>query len=436
MNKKHLIIALTILMVLASASVSNALSSIDININGANVPFSIDSGKPFIDAYSRTQVPLRVTMEQFGCTVNWNSLNKIANVEKDGVIVEVPIGEPFIIVNGKEVANDTIAQIKDGRTYLPIRSVLQAFGAEVKWDSTNKTVIVNSMFKFDAKTGTIEDCHDDNYQNTDLSIPKEINGVVVRNIGPYAFYNSTMKNLMIPSSVETIDTTNNGYKTFGFMLENIYVDKASNDFSDIGGVLFNKNKDVLIWYGEHRKASEYTVPAGTNTLRKNSFTRNSYLVTLNIPASVALIENGAITNCTKISRINVDANNQHYYSIDGILYEKNGNPVILPASWNYKNTTPLENISPVPDTNTKPTSETTTNTSSAYVQERIKQYERDLTNLQSQIEIAKNSKTVRLYTEGQGWIWTYDSNFVSSLEKQYQSKLDSYNLFKAMNDIK
>lgn len=116
----------------------------NISIDNQNVQFTEASGAPFIDQANRTQVPFRQTMEQFGCTVSWEAVNKIAIAEKEGVIIQVPIGASYIIKDGQQITNDTAALIKDNRTYLPIRAVLEAFGAEVSWDSKTQTVLVFS----------------------------------------------------------------------------------------------------------------------------------------------------------------------------------------------------------------------------------------------------------------------------------------------------
>ncbi len=81
-------------------------------------------------------------MEAFGASVSWDAVNKIATAEKDGVIVQVPIGASYITKNGQQIANDTSALIKDSKTYLPIKAVLEAFGASVSWDGSTQTVVV------------------------------------------------------------------------------------------------------------------------------------------------------------------------------------------------------------------------------------------------------------------------------------------------------
>jgi hypothetical protein len=56
--------------------------------------------------------------------------------------VVITIGEKGITVNGKETATDTKAVIKEGRTYLPARAVLEAFGYSLSWSGAAKTIYV------------------------------------------------------------------------------------------------------------------------------------------------------------------------------------------------------------------------------------------------------------------------------------------------------
>ena len=117
----------------------------NISINGNNVQFTESSGVPFVDQAGRTQVPLRQAMEAFGCTVSWDSENKVAIVAREGTTVQVPVGKLHIINNGNQVETDTAALIKDGKVYLRIRPVLEAFGATVKWDGSTQTVEVSTV---------------------------------------------------------------------------------------------------------------------------------------------------------------------------------------------------------------------------------------------------------------------------------------------------
>lgn len=133
-------IALLLLLSLVLTAFAISAGAIGISIDGAPVAFSDELGQPFIDSAGRTQVPLRAVMEQYGCEVDWNGKTRTATAEKDGITVSVPIGKREISVDGWTIPIDTEAQILNGRTYLPIRAVLEAFGAAVIWNGETKTV--------------------------------------------------------------------------------------------------------------------------------------------------------------------------------------------------------------------------------------------------------------------------------------------------------
>ena len=117
---------------------------LSVNIDGEKVNVDNNTGKPYIDENGRTQVPIRVVMETIGADVGWNDHTKTAIIKKDGITIEITIGENYIKVNGNEVKNDTVAVINNNRTYLPIRIVLESLGYSVDWDNSLKAVNINS----------------------------------------------------------------------------------------------------------------------------------------------------------------------------------------------------------------------------------------------------------------------------------------------------
>lgn len=149
-KKRALSIALVLAMLLSlSVTAFAAQNDISIELDGKKVAFTSESGKPFVDANGRTQVPLRVVMEQYGCDVKWDSMSSTAIITKGSTTVTVPIGKGYITVNGKNVPMDTAALVQDGHTYLPIRAVLEAFGANVKWDGGKVSVTSSASGSFD-----------------------------------------------------------------------------------------------------------------------------------------------------------------------------------------------------------------------------------------------------------------------------------------------
>lgn len=120
----------------------DAATAVTIVINEKAITFADGFGSPFIDENSRTQVPFRVPLETIGAKVSYDPIARIATAIKDDIRVDVPIGEKYIVRNGEKILNDTTSRIIGERTYLPIRIVLEAFGATVNWNQGTTTVYI------------------------------------------------------------------------------------------------------------------------------------------------------------------------------------------------------------------------------------------------------------------------------------------------------
>ena len=99
-------------------------------------------GIPFINEDHRIMIPLRMPLEAIGANVSYDHINGAVTAVKDTISIKVPINENTIYINGEETSIDTKAIIKDNRTYIPIRSVFEAFGYKVEWHGGSRTVII------------------------------------------------------------------------------------------------------------------------------------------------------------------------------------------------------------------------------------------------------------------------------------------------------
>ena len=115
--------------------------SIQILVNGK---FVLGDVRPFIDGSDRVQAPFRVIGEALGCTVEWNEADKKVTCLKEGVTVEMFIGNDTFWVNGKPQVMDTVPQINEDRTFIPIRALGEALNCEVAWNHQALYVIVRS----------------------------------------------------------------------------------------------------------------------------------------------------------------------------------------------------------------------------------------------------------------------------------------------------
>ncbi len=120
---------------------SNAQTSqITIILDGQKLIYNDSTGYPFYDSNGRMQVPLRATLEPLGATVSVDSEKNSVIVIKDNITIEVPFGKSFIYKNGVIILNDTVSSVKNNRTYLPIRIVLEALGYTLIFDSRTNTL--------------------------------------------------------------------------------------------------------------------------------------------------------------------------------------------------------------------------------------------------------------------------------------------------------
>ncbi|MBC8586950.1 copper amine oxidase N-terminal domain-containing protein [Paratissierella segnis] len=144
MKKKACFILSLVLILTLSCVAVFADSEIIVKIDSEKVEFNEDVGFPFVDENGRTLVPFKAALEKYGAEVNWDNENRTAIAKKGDIAIKVPIGEKFILKNDEKIETDTVAVIKDDRTYLPIRPVMEAFGSEVQWDNELKAVLITT----------------------------------------------------------------------------------------------------------------------------------------------------------------------------------------------------------------------------------------------------------------------------------------------------
>ena len=87
---------------------------------------------------SRTLVPFRAILEKAGAKVDWNQEEKKVTAELDGKKIEMTIGQKKIMVDGKEVELDVAPMIKEGRTLIPLRGMFENLGFKVEYEKTGQ----------------------------------------------------------------------------------------------------------------------------------------------------------------------------------------------------------------------------------------------------------------------------------------------------------
>ena len=135
-----------------------------------------------------------------------------------------------------------------------------------------------------------------------VDIPSTIGGYKVTKIGDGAFYGCTgLKSVTIPSSVKEIgdwafwDCTG---------LTKITVDKNNKNYTSVDGVLFNKDKTIILVYPS-AKGSSYVIPSSVTYIGKNAFNGCTGLKSVTIPSSVKEISSQAFATCTGLKSVTI-----------------------------------------------------------------------------------------------------------------------------------
>ena len=99
--------------------------------------------KPFIKN-DRTLVPLRFIVEAIGGEVNWDNDNRIVTVNSKGKNIELPIDSKTIKIDGKDVNIDQAAIIKGDRTFVPIRFIAENLDMVVNYINDTREIEISS----------------------------------------------------------------------------------------------------------------------------------------------------------------------------------------------------------------------------------------------------------------------------------------------------
>ena len=142
------LMSLVVAIVLLSSTVVlniQAETLVSVNVEGKNIEFP--DVKPFIDDNNRTLVPVRFVSEALGADVKWNGNLRQVTVTYNNKVIKLVIDQKTITVDNQTQEMDTKAILKESRTFVPLRFVSEAMGADVEWDGANRTVVIKLKSK-------------------------------------------------------------------------------------------------------------------------------------------------------------------------------------------------------------------------------------------------------------------------------------------------
>ncbi len=101
----------------------------------------------YISAAGYTMLPVRAISKALGVNTNnvlWNAETRTVTVMYAQRIITMTVGQKSVYVNGSPIPTSAAPEIKDGRTFLPLRDLGTALGVtNVNWDAATKTATLN-----------------------------------------------------------------------------------------------------------------------------------------------------------------------------------------------------------------------------------------------------------------------------------------------------
>lgn len=139
-----LIGTLCVLMLSASADSPQdrayETSAVNVTLDGRSI---LDGDAVIIN--SVTYVPVRSFSELAGAdSVSWSQSARTATVKKGSVSVSIPEGEYYISANGRYFYTVEKVLNLDGRLFVPIRPICNAFSIDVGWKADTRTAELKS----------------------------------------------------------------------------------------------------------------------------------------------------------------------------------------------------------------------------------------------------------------------------------------------------
>lgn len=204
-----------------------------------------------------------------------------------------------------KVKNESIAA-KLKRVENKIKRLLNLKVMQTQAENTEKETIVDGItWKYMVENDKIVNLYPENKDELedDVTIPNSIDGHTVIGIKEKAFNNcDDITTITIPATISSI-----GESAFSKCdnLAEIKIESENQDYVTENGVLYNKDKTILIQYPNAKEDKTFT-----------------------LPSTVTKIGKFALNRCVNLEEIKVEEENQDYVAVDGILFNKDKTTLI------------------------------------------------------------------------------------------------------------
>ncbi|AIS51709.1 copper amine oxidase family protein [Thermoanaerobacter kivui] len=125
----------------------------------------------------RTLIPVRAIMNGFGAKVDWDEETNTVTITKGDITIQLVLGETKVLVNGKEVTLDVPAMEISNRTFVPIRFISEILGGKVNYDKKTGDIEIEEENQTEIENNSEESTvSQDVYGNTNETVTNSVYG--------------------------------------------------------------------------------------------------------------------------------------------------------------------------------------------------------------------------------------------------------------------
>lgn len=113
-------------------------------LDGETVTEKTLESAPFVNDQWRTMVPIRSISEAFGAEIGWEGSRQEVAIRQNGTEILLYINSTSALVNGAEITLDSAPVIIEGRTFVPLRFVSEVLSYNVNYTPVSRHVVIDN----------------------------------------------------------------------------------------------------------------------------------------------------------------------------------------------------------------------------------------------------------------------------------------------------
>ncbi|WLR52805.1 stalk domain-containing protein [Bacillus tianshenii] len=152
--KRRLSAALGLMLAFSPVMGQSAEASNDVSVKVGGDPVNIQP-QPYI-SNDVTYIPLRDMFETLDADVHWDSEERYVLAKENGKKLKLFVDVNDAFINDKPFEIKHNPKIKNGRVFVPLRFVSETFGAQVQWNSDERSVNIFIPQTLDAADSKVQ----------------------------------------------------------------------------------------------------------------------------------------------------------------------------------------------------------------------------------------------------------------------------------------